>query len=101
MYFTYAEQNRTLQALGMVTETANVTGLTQPEQVRVANVSDGVLQALAVQPVLGRCFRGQTRCQRSTNRDAELRLLAAAFGGDHPVSGRKLIGMDSRARSLA
>ena len=42
MYFTYAEQNRTFQSLGVwVTGTANVTGLAEPEQVRAAYVSDG------------------------------------------------------------
>src|SRR5271155_2163612 len=52
MYFTYAEQNRTFQALGVwVPDTANVTGLAEPEQVRTIDVSDGVLQALAVPPV--------------------------------------------------
>src|SRR5689334_3555259 len=35
MYFTYAEQNRTFQALGVWTQgTGNVTGLAEPEQVR-------------------------------------------------------------------
>jgi hypothetical protein len=47
MYFTYAEQNRTFQALGVwIPDTANVTGLAEPEQVRAVSVSDGVLQAL-------------------------------------------------------
>src|SRR5215831_1877964 len=57
MYFTYAEQNRTLQALGVwATGNANVTGLAEPEQLRTVSVSDGVLQALSVPPVLGRWF---------------------------------------------
>src|SRR5581483_6583019 len=55
MYFTYAEQNRTFQALGVWTQgTANVTGLAEPEQVRTVSVSDGVLQALGVPPAAGR-----------------------------------------------
>jgi predicted permease len=55
MYFTYAEQNRTFQALGVWTSgTANVTGLAEPEQVRTVFVSDGVLQALGVPPAAGR-----------------------------------------------
>jgi putative ABC transport system permease protein len=55
MYFTYAEHNRTFQAMGVwVPGAANVTGLAEPEQVRVISVSDGVLQALAVSPVIGR-----------------------------------------------
>src|SRR3984957_10875815 len=55
MYFTYSEQNRTFQSLGVwVTNTANVTGQAEPEQVRLAAVSDGVLQALDVPPAAGR-----------------------------------------------
>src|SRR5262245_54999436 len=55
MYFTYAEQNRTFQALGVWNQgTANVTGLAEPEQVRTVSVSDGVLQALGVPPAAGR-----------------------------------------------
>src|SRR5580700_11789877 len=55
MYFTYAEQNRTFQSLGVWdTSTASVTGLAEPEQVRTVEVSDGVLQALGVSPAVGR-----------------------------------------------
>src|SRR5215831_10719462 len=55
MYFTYTEQNRTFQALGVWTSgTANITGLGEPEQVRTVYVSDGVLQALGVPPAAGR-----------------------------------------------
>ncbi|MGH9619636.1 MAG: ABC transporter permease, partial [Bryobacteraceae bacterium] len=55
MYFTYAGHNRSFQSLGVwATDTANVTGLGQPEQVRTVLVSDGVLQALRVPPALGR-----------------------------------------------
>ena len=55
MYFTYAEQNRTFQALGVwLPGTANITGKAEPEQVRTVSVSDGVLEALAVPPVAGR-----------------------------------------------
>ena len=52
MYFTYGEQNRSFQSLGVWdTGTANVTGLSEPEQVRTVDVSDGVLQTLEVPPV--------------------------------------------------
>src|SRR6516162_9755821 len=57
MYFTYAEQNRTFQSLGVwVAGAANVTGLAEPEQVRTVDVSDGLLQALASPPQVGRWF---------------------------------------------
>src|SRR5579871_4220575 len=55
MYLTYAEHNRTFQALGVWTPgTANVTGLAEPEQVRTVSVSDGVLEALGVPATAGR-----------------------------------------------
>src|SRR5580704_10320285 len=54
MYFTYAEHNRAFQSLGVWdTGTASVTGVAEPEQVRTVEVSDGVLQALDVQPAVG------------------------------------------------
>src|ERR1700678_1750321 len=57
MYFTFAEQNRSFQSFGVWnTGTANVTGVDQPHEVHTAFVSDGVLQALGVPPVLGRWF---------------------------------------------
>ncbi|HKW17694.1 MAG TPA: ABC transporter permease [Terriglobales bacterium] len=55
MYFTYADHNRTFQSLGVwIAGSANVTGRAEPEQVRAIFVSDGVLQTLKVQPVVGR-----------------------------------------------
>jgi predicted permease len=55
MYFTYAEQNRVFDAFGVWGEqTATVTGRGDPEEVGMAVVSDGVLQALALAPVAGR-----------------------------------------------
>ena len=57
MYFTYSDQNRTFQSLGVwVTGTANVTGLAEPEQVRTVAMTDGVFEALGVPPAVGRWF---------------------------------------------
>ena len=55
MYFTFTEHNRTFDSLGVwIRQTANVTGLAQPEEVHTVLVSDGVLETLAVPPVAGR-----------------------------------------------
>src|SRR5258708_28351379 len=60
MYFTYSEQNRTFQALGLWNPgTASVTGLAEPEQVRRVSVTDGALQALDGHPAR-RPWRGDT-----------------------------------------
>ena len=55
MFFTYAENNRTFRDFGLwFTGSATVTGLAEPEEVRTLLVTDGILQALGVQPALGR-----------------------------------------------
>ena len=55
MYFTYSEHNRSFQSMGVwLTMRSSVTGLAEPEQVRVMAVSDGVLETLGVPPALGR-----------------------------------------------
>jgi predicted permease len=55
MYFTYSEHNRSFQSLGVWTGArAGVTGLAEPEQVRLVVISSGVLETLQVPPALGR-----------------------------------------------
>jgi putative ABC transport system permease protein len=101
MYFTYAEQNRTFQSLGVwVTGTANVTGLAEPEQVRTVEVSDGVLQALGTPPEVGRWFSAVDQ----TPRGPETVMLSYGywqrrFGRDRTVVGRNII-VDSRPREI-
>ena len=57
MYFTYREQNRTFQDFGLWSNGGlTVTGVGEPEALRAVLVTYGVLQALDVQPVLGRWF---------------------------------------------
>ncbi len=101
MYFTYAEENRTFQSLGVwIRERANVTGLAEPEQVRVVAVTDGVLQALAVSPVAGRWLSRSDQMPRGP----ETVMLSYGywqrrFGGDLSVIGRN-IKVDSRSREI-
>src|SRR5690349_17978233 len=98
MYFTYAEQNRTFQSLGVwTTDISNVTGLEEPEQVRAVVVSDGVLQALGVAPRLGRWLMAADQTPRGPQRV----LLGYGywqrrFGGDRGVIGRNLM-VDSQS----
>ncbi len=106
MYFTYAEQNRTFQSLGVwISGTANVTGLAEPEQVRTVYVSDGVLQALRVPPVAGRSLAARDyvptgRPDSSKSGFSSTVMLSYGywqrrFGGDRSAVGRS-ISMDSR-----
>src|SRR5580704_14447474 len=101
MYFTYAEQNRTFQSLGVwITGTANVTGLAEPEQVRTAEVSDGVLQALGTPPEVGRWLSAADQVPRGP----ETVMLSHGywqrrFDGDRAVIGRNIM-VDSRPREI-
>src|SRR5579884_3585460 len=101
MYFTYAEHNRSFQSVGVwVTGSANVTGLAEPEQVRAAFASDGLLQALNVQPAAGRWLLQPDHVLHGPERV----MLGYAywqkrFGGSPSVIGRN-ITIDSRPREI-
>src|SRR5580704_6126314 len=101
MYFTYAEQNRTFQSLGVwVTDTASVTGLAEPEQVRLAAVSDGVLQTLDVAPAAGRWLSQMDQVPRGPERVMlSYGYWQRQFGQDRNVIGRNLT-IDSRPREI-
>src|ERR1051326_409460 len=50
-WFTYREENRTLQDSGLWRgDTASVTGLAEPEEADCLEMTDGVLEILGVQP---------------------------------------------------
>ncbi len=102
MYFTYSEQNRTFQSLGVwVAGTANVTGLAEPEQVRTVAVSDGVLQALGVPPAAGRwLLRGDQLPRGQETVMLSYGYWQRRFGGDRSAIGRSII-VDSRPREIA
>src|SRR5580693_9118381 len=101
MYFTYAEQNRTFQSLGVWdTGTANVTGTAEPEQVRTVVVSDGVLQTLGSPPLVGRWLTQADQVPHGR----ETVMLSYGywqrrFGGDRRVMGRNLL-VDARPREI-
>jgi len=93
LYFTYRDQNRTLQDVGMWdTGSVSVTGLAEPERVDTLDVTDGVLPMLHVQPVLGRIFSAADNTEESP----ETVMLTfgywkARFGGDRSVIGRRIV----------
>lgn len=103
MYFTYAEQNRTFQSLGVwFPGQANITGLAEPEQVRVAFVSDGLLQALAVPPAAGRwLLKADQIPQGAAAQNSFVGVTSTVmlsygfwqrrFGGDRSIIGRNLM----------
>jgi len=101
MYTTYSEQNRTFQSAGVWdTGTASVTGLAEPEQVRTVDVSDGVLQALDVPPVVGRWFTAADQVPHGPERVMlSYGYWQRRFGGDRSVIGRNVM-VDSRPREI-
>lgn len=110
MYFTYSEHNRTFQSMGVWSpSSASVTGLAEPEQVRVVAVSDGVLQALAVPPALGRWLAAADQIPgapepgsfsgRSTTALLSYGYWQRRFGGDRSAIGRN-ITVDSLPREI-
>jgi putative ABC transport system permease protein len=93
LYFTYREQNRTLEDVGMwETGSATVTGLAEPEQVPELDVTDAVLPLMRVQPMLGRTFSRTDDLPGSP----ETVILSfgywkARLGGDASVIGRSMM----------
>jgi len=101
MYFAFSENNRTFESLGIwIAQKANVTGLARPEQVNTAFLSDGVLQTLAVPPLIGREL---TAADQAPNGPKNVMLSYGywqrRFGGDRSVIGRTLI-IDSQPRTI-
>lgn len=92
MYFTYAEQNHTFQALGAWSPfTVNVTGLAEPEQVRGVVVTSGVLEALDVKPELGRWLNREDQTPGIPQRAVlSYGYWQRRFGGDRGVIGRNI-----------
>ncbi|MBZ5579108.1 MAG: ABC transporter permease [Acidobacteriia bacterium] len=92
MYFTYREGNRTFQQFGVWNSNgASVTGTAEPELPRALFVTYGVLDALDVQPLLGRWFSQED----DTPGSAETVILTYGywhrrFAGDRFIVGRTL-----------
>jgi predicted permease len=93
MYFTYAEHTRTFSRIGVWSAgTATVTGAGDPEQIRSILVSDGVLQALGVPPLVGRALGAADQ-----EPDAPVGAVMLGygfwmrrFGGDASIIGRMI-----------
>jgi predicted permease len=100
-YFIYRDQNHSFQDIGMMTnDSASVTGLAEPEQVRVLVVTDGLISILGASPMLGRGF---TR-QDDTPGSAETVILMHGywqrkFGGNRGIVGQTLT-VDGKLRQI-
>jgi predicted permease len=110
MYLTYSQHNRSFQSMGVYfLGTDTVTGVGDPEQVSMAVVSDGVLQALDVPPAAGRWLNARDQVPqgsevigwggRSTSVMLSYGYWQRRFGGDPGVIGRS-ITVDSQSRQI-
>jgi hypothetical protein len=103
MYFTYREESKTFQAFGVYSLSgASVTGLGEPEQVSTLGVSYGTLQALGVQPILGRWFSAADDSPNDIKPDPVILSYGywqRRFGGDKNAIGRTMT-IDSRSRQI-
>ncbi len=101
LYFTYREQNRTLEDVGIWQDDGfSVTGLAEPEQVAGLDVTAAVLPLLGVKPVLGRLFSGHDDAAGSP----ETAIISYSywqrrFGGSPSALGRRVL-MDGKAREI-
>jgi predicted permease len=92
LYFTYREQSKTLDDIGMYnSDDVSVTGLSEPEQVRALNVTQSVLPILGVRPALGRLFS----LQDDTPGSPRTALISYGywqrrFGANPSVVGRRI-----------
>lgn len=101
VYFTYLEENRTFESLGIYTgDRVSVTGIAEPEQVNSLDVTYGVLPTLGVRPVLGRLFSA-----KDDSPGAPQTILLSygywqrRFGGDRSIIGRRL-QIDRKAQEV-
>jgi len=101
MYFTFSDQNRTFQSMGIWTPSnASVTGVAEPEQVRSEMISDGVLETLNVPPAVGRWLLPADQDPHG----GKTVMLSYGywqrrFGGDRSVIGR-VIQVDAQSREI-
>jgi putative ABC transport system permease protein len=101
LYFTYRDENRTLTDVAIWSaNTVTVTGFTEPAEVDTVDVSDGFMNILGVQPILGRAFSRHDDIAGSP----ETVMLTHAywqskFGGDRSVIGRRLL-IDGKAHEV-
>ena len=100
-YLTYRDENRVFENIGLWQGTAvSITGTGEPERVAALSVTDSVLPALNVHPVLGRNFSADDDSPRTPERV----ILSHAywqrkFGSDPAVVGRGVV-VDGRPREI-
>jgi putative ABC transport system permease protein len=101
LYYTYREQSKTLEDIGVYKSySMSVTGEGQPQQVRVFQVTESMLPILGVKPALGRLF---TTYDDSPNAPQTAVITNSywlqRFGGSPSAIGRTIVA-DGKAREI-
>jgi predicted permease len=101
LYFTYREQGRSFQSLGLCDlDACTVTGHEQPEEAQCLNVTSEILPMLGIPPALGRWFS-----QKDDSPGAAPTTILGygwwqrRFGGDPSAIGRQ-IAVDGVSREV-
>jgi len=92
LYFTYRDQAKSFERIGIwQTGTVSVTGLAEPEEIPVANVTEGVLPVLGVTPAAGRMFAPRDDSPGAPQTTVlSYAYWQARFGGDPGAVGRRI-----------
>jgi predicted permease len=93
-YFTYRDDNRVFEDVGLWVPfpDVSITGRGEPEQVKALYVTDGTLQILKAQPLLGRLFTKSDDAPGSPDRTVlTYGYWRQRFGGDRDVVGHTVI----------
>jgi predicted permease len=100
-YFVFREQSQTFQDVGLYGNDSDaVTGMGEPEKVRVLLVTDGTLPILGVQPLLGRMINKQDDLP-SAPQTAMLSYgyWRSKFGGSESVLDKTIV-VDGKMRRV-
>lgn len=100
-YFIFREQSHAFQDVGLFSgDSANVTGVAEPEKLQSMLVTDGTLPLLGIPPMLGRWF---SRTDDSPDSPDTVMLTYGywqrRFGSDPSVIGRTL-RVDGKSRAV-
>jgi predicted permease len=101
LYFTYRDQSKTFEDVGLWnSDTASLTGLAEPEEIRSLNVTPNVLSILKVQPLAGRSFsESDGKSEQPLTVMLTYGYWRTKFGSDRSVVGRT-ITLDGRSREI-
>ena len=100
-YFTFRDENRTFEQFGLWTGgSVSVTGLGSPEQVQSISVTQGVLDALGIQPALGRWFTLKDDSPESPQTVILTHgYWQRRFGGEASAIGKRIL-VEGEAREI-